>query len=256
MVRMMPKAFSYRLGASVGERAQLGLIVLQTDETLEYDLRRILPGEGVALYTSRVASAPDVSTKTLAQMEQALPTAAGLLPPAIDFDAVGYGCTSGSAIIGAPRIAALIRSNCRTAIVTDPLTALIAACSKLSISRLAFLSPYVEDVSARLRRCLADADISTPHFGSFDEAMETNVARIDGPSVVAAAIDLYRRGESDAVFLSCTNLQSLDVITEIEAVCDCPVLSSNLVLGWHMLEQAGLEASSSILSRLLGPDRR
>ena len=51
--------------------------------------------------------------------------------------------------------------------------------------------------------------------------------------------------EMDAVFVSCTNLRSLSVIAEAEARIGKPVLSSNLVLGWHMLRLAGLTAAGN-----------
>ena len=44
------------------------------------------------------------------------------------------------------------------------------------------------------------------------------------------------RGEVDAVFLSCTNLRTLDVIDEIEAELGLPVVSSNQALAWHMAQ--------------------
>ena len=46
----------------------------------------------------------------------------------------------------------------------------------------------------------------------------------------------------DAVFLSCTNLRTLNVIPEIEARIGKPVLSSNQVLAWHLLRLAGCHA--------------
>ena len=156
----------------------MGLITLQADETVQYDMRRLMPQEGVGFYVSRTRSAPDVTAETLAQMEQDLPAAAGLLPNPIDFDVIGYGCTSGTSVIGPARIAELISHHCRTKQVSDPLTALIAACHAMQIKRLAVLSPYIEDVSKTLRRRLLEAHIETPLFGSFEEPLETNVARI------------------------------------------------------------------------------
>jgi len=44
--------------------------------------------------------------------------------------------------------------------------------------------------------------------------------------------------EVDAIFLSCTNLRTLDVIAPIEERIGKPVLSSNLVLSWHMCRLA------------------
>lgn len=213
--------------------APLGMIVLQTDETLEGDLRRMLP-VGAPLYVSRVPSGPDVTPESLHAMAAHLTHAAHLLPNALPYAAIGYGCTSASAEIGAARVAALVSAGAQTARVTDPLTALVAACGALGITRLAFLSPYTSNVSDRLRAALDAAGIATPVFGSFEEANEASVVRIADDSIVNAASDLVTRGAVQGVFLSCTNLRTLEVIERIEAATALPCLSSNQVLGWHL----------------------
>ena len=244
-------SFPYEFGRAAGYKAQLGLIVLQSDETLEYELRRMLPEDGVALYTSRIPSAQTVSTKSLAGMAALLTNTAALLPPELQYKVVGYGCTSGTAVIGAEVVADQIKAGCNAAAVTEPLTSLISACNEKGVKRLAILSPYVEDVSATMRQRLRSAGIKTPQFGSFNEANETAVAHISAGSVYAAATALHKRGKCEAIFISCTNLQTLDVIAEIEKQCNCPVWSSNLVLGWHMLKTAGLKARNPELGTLL-----
>ncbi|WP_425098249.1 maleate cis-trans isomerase family protein [Tropicibacter sp. S64] len=237
----MSRVFPFTLGPCLGERANLGLVVLQSDETLEHDFRRLLPETGVALYVSRIQSGAEVTTESLSEMEARLPDAAGRLPRPIGFDVVGYGCTSGTSVIGAGRVAELVRDGVTTRSVTEPVTALVAACAALGIRRLALLSPYVAEVSDGLRRVLAQAGIETPVFGSFDEAEETRVARIDAASLMAAGQALMEDTRAEALFLSCTNLRTLDVIAPLEAVVGRPVLSSNQVLGWHMMRQAGLQ---------------
>lgn len=223
--------------------ARLGLIVLQADETLESEFRQLRTEKPVAVYHSRVKSAPEVTTQTLAQMEQDLPAASGLLPAPVSFDAVGYGCTSGTSVIGSARIAELVRQGCKADHVTDPLTALVAACRFLGISRLAFLSPYIESVSATLRQSLEAQGLQFPVFGSFEEGEETTVARIDGASVRAAVKTLCADAPVDAVFLSCTNLRTFDIIGPLEQEIGVPVLSSNQVLGWHLHKLAGIEVT-------------
>ena len=243
--------FPYELGRPVGYNAQLGLIVLQSDETLEYELRQILPENGVALYSARIPSSRQVSTDNLIKMAATLKNTAALLPTELRYKVVGYGCTSGTAVIGAKAVAKQVVAGCHTAAVTEPLTALISACHEKGVRRLAVLSPYVEDVSTTLRQRLRTAGIDTPQFGSFNEADETTVAHISPSSVAAAATALFQRGGCEAIFISCTNLQTLNVISEIEKQCNCPVWSSNLVLGWHMLKIAGLKTRSPEKGTLL-----
>lgn len=236
----MTEVYPFEMGPPLGARAALGLIVLQSDETIEHDFRRLLPERGVALYCSRIPSDPEVRRETLAQMEARLPGAAELLPRPVRFDAVGYGCTSATSVIGADRVAALIGLGCDTRHVTDPLSGLVAACRALGIVRLALLSPYVAEVSDGMRAALEQAGIDTPVFGTFAEAEETRVAKIDAASIRKAAQSLVGKGAVDGLFLSCTNLPTLDVIAPLEQATGLPVLSSNQVLAWHMLRCAGL----------------
>ncbi|UWR21578.1 Asp/Glu racemase [Sulfitobacter sp. S190] len=211
----------------------LGLIALQVDETIEGDMRRMLPAS-VPLHITRVASGAEVSQASLQAMADRLTDAASLLPPAARFSCVGYGCTSATAQIGAEQVSTRISAGCNAARVTDPLSALVAACRALDLGRLVLLSPYVASVSDTLRHALGDQGVQTPVMGSFDEAVEARVARIAPESTLEAAVKLARDAQADAIFLSCTNLRTLDIIDAVERDTGLICLSSNLVLGWHM----------------------
>ncbi len=219
--------------------AAMGLIVLQADQTIEGDMRAMFSPQ-TELHVSRVPSGAEVTPETLGAMAAHLAGAAGLLPSGARFASIAYACTSGAAEIGSDRVAGFIRSGRDAPHVTDPLSALIAACRALGITRLALLSPYVAQVSEKLRTALAAKDITTPVFGSFDEAQEARVVRIAAASIISAAVDLAGRGGVDAIFLSCTNLRTLGVIDPIEAKTGMTCLSSNQVLAWDMARHAGV----------------
>ncbi|MEP1585854.1 MAG: Asp/Glu racemase [Tateyamaria sp.] len=224
-------------------RTKLGLIALQADRTIEDDFRRLMPRD-VSLLVSRVPSGLDVTLDSLAQMEAALSSAAALFPVGHMFDVVGYGCTSGTAQIGADVIANHVQAGTMTRMVSEPVSALIAACDALSVTRLALLSPYVASVSDRLRAVLDAKGIQTPTFASFNEGNEAVVAQIDAGSISAATIDMMANADVQAVFLSCTNLRTLDVIAPLQDRLGIPVLSSNLVLAWHLLRQGGVDVAT------------
>jgi len=221
-------------------RTQVGLIVLQADEVLEDDMRRLLPSD-LSCLVSRVPSGEELTSETLRKMEGHLTQAAALFPRASRFSAVAYGCTSGAAELGSDRVANLIQAGTTTSAVTDPVTALIAATRTLGVSRLGLISPYVAQVSDRLRDTLRAAGLQTPCFASFAEPLEENVARITEASLVQAALNIGQRPDCDAVFLSCTNLRTLNILPRIASEIGKPVLSSNLVLAWHLLGLCGLD---------------
>lgn len=217
---------------------QMGLVVLQADETIEMDMARMLPSE-VSLLVSRVPSDTHVTLETLSAMEVELQRAASLFPRAADLAAVGYGCTSGAAQIGPERVADCVRAGKPTPHVSDPVTALIRACRAMGIARVGLLSPYIVSVSEKLGAVLEDAGIEIAAFASFDESEEGRVARIAPASIQSAAVALAGQAQMDAVFISCTNLRTLDVIAPIERATGIPVLSSNQVLCWDLLRRAG-----------------
>jgi maleate isomerase len=233
--------FHFELAGPIGTKATLGLVVLQSDETIEHDFRRLFRADDVALYVTRVPSGLEVTGETLATMSENLPASARLLPRALVYDVVGYGCTSGTAVIGPEMIATQVKSGCDARQVTEPLSALVAICTHRNVHRLGFLSPYIASVSQTLRDALNARGVQTPVFGSFDEGEEAKVARISQKSLYDAAMALGQSPDVDAVFLSCTNLRTLDVIPKIEADLGKPVFSSNQVLAWHMAHLAGID---------------
>jgi maleate isomerase len=219
------------------EPTRIGIIVLQSDETIERDLMAMRGDADV--FVSRVPSGQEVTAETLESMAGHIAASASLFPQTISFDAVGYGCTSGTAQIGVSEIERLVKFGTQTKTVSQPVSALVAACEHLGLKRIAFLSPYIEGVSANLRQVLQDNGVETPAFGTFGEAEELKVVRISGASVMEAATALVRDSKVDGIFLSCTNLRTLDLIMPLEAALDMPVLSSNLVLAWHLAQLSG-----------------
>lgn len=230
-------AFAYDLTGPIGSRASLGLIVLQVDETIEHDFRRIFSSPEVALYVTRIPSGAELTPETIAEMEGALSAAAALLPPAVAFHAVGYACTSGTSLIGAETVAIRVGAAVVTKVVTNPLCAALTAFEAVGARRVAVVSPYIESVSSALCAALEAGGVEVTRTLSFGEEVEARVARIDPASIRAAALEVAEGAE--AVFLSCTNLRTLDIIEGLEAELGVPVLSSNQVLAWHMARLSG-----------------
>ena len=90
---MTPEKVEFETDEGFGHKARIGLIVLETDQTVEVEMRQIrIPG--VDWYHSRIPNDSEVTPATLTDMKQRLPIAASLLPEEFSFDAIGYCCTS------------------------------------------------------------------------------------------------------------------------------------------------------------------
>ena len=234
---MVEKTQPFTQDAGYGGNGALGLIVLATDETLEPEVGPVIQAAGKPLYHARIPSQPEVTRETLLQMQADLPTAAALLPRNVNFSAIGYGCTSAATLIGPERVAAAIHTAHKDVPVTNPITATLAACQRMNVKKLGFVTPYVADVSAAMRAMLERHDLEITAFASFQQIKEQVVAQISEASVLQAILDVSQN--CDAVFTSCTNLRAFNIIEQAEIQIGKPVISSNSALAWHMLRLAG-----------------
>lgn len=228
--------FDFHLSTNENSPPPMGLIVLQVDETIEGEFREAFRTSKNQIFVTRIPSGLEVTAKTLTSMEQHISASAKLLPKSREFSVIGYGCTSASAIIGSEKISDLIKSSCSTREVTNPLLAATEYAKYLGVTKLALLSPYIEEVNTPLRKAFEIKGLSTETFGTFGEGQEEKVARISESSTIEAAITLGQDPSTEAVFISCTNLRTFNCLDKIANKIDKPVFSSNQSLAWHMKE--------------------
>ena len=226
--------FDFHLSSNENSPSPMGLIVLQVDETIEGEFRKAFRTSKNQIFVTRIPSGLEVTTKTLTSMEHHISASAKLLPQSREFSVIGYGCTSASAIIGSEKISDLIKSGCSTREVTNPLLAATEYAKHLGVTKLALLSPYIEEVNTPLRKAFEINGLSTEAFGTFGEGQEEKVARISESSTIEAAITLGQDPSTEAVFISCTNLRTFNCLNKISNKIDKPVFSSNQSLAWHM----------------------
>lgn len=238
----------------IGARAALGLLVLETDQTIEHEFRRLLPREGVALYGARLHNDAEITPEKLREMERAIAPTTALLPPMVALASIGFACTSGALVIGEGNVARHVASIRPASAVTDPVTAARAALAALGVKRVALLTPYVRRINHVLRESLVARGLEIPVMGSFNEADDAIVARITARAIRAAVIELGRSPACDGVFVSCTSLRVAEIVADAERELGKPVTSSNHALAWHMLRLAGIRDAAPEHGRLYTVD--
>jgi maleate isomerase len=234
----------------LGSAARIGMIVLQTDQTIEHELSRLLTAEDIALYHARIPNAMEVSPDTLRQMKADLPASAKLLPPSFSFDTIGYACTSGATMIGEDTVACIIQELHPQAKVSNPLSASKAGFAALGLRQLALITPYPPEVTLAMRDNLKKAGFDATIVASFDQSDDFTVARIRQQSVLDAVLKAGNSDLCDGVFISCTSLRTLDILSHAEAVLGKPVVSSNQALAWHIMRLSGIDHQPDGFGRL------
>jgi len=240
----------FALDAGIAQRAAIGLIVLATDHTIEYEWRHLLRQRGVAFYESRLENSPDITPARLAEIESRIAPATGLLLPGEPLDVVAFGCTSASMVIGEERVFARIRETRPGIACTTPITAAVAALGALQAPRIALLTPYIRSINDFMRDYIEARGIAVTRMASFELADDNAVARIDARSLYMAIEPLAQHADVDAVFVSCTSLRVAGLVPQLEAASGKPVISSNFAMAWHALRLAGVDDSEPQLGRL------
>jgi maleate isomerase len=233
----------------VGTQANLGLLVLRTDQTIEDEFRFALPASGVGLYGARLYSDVEITPANLLKMSDEIPGTTGLLPD-VKFDVIGFGCTSGALVIGDDTIADRVHERRPGVKVTNPVAAASAALASLGVTKVALVTPYLPQINHNLRASLMARGMDIPVMGSFNEPDDNLVARITPEAIEQAILDLGQSPECDAVFVSCTSLRVARLVESVESKLGKPVTSSNHALAWHMLRLAGVTGPMNDLGEL------
>lgn len=240
----------FRTDRGIAERAAIGVIVLGSDHTIEYEFRQMLALPGVAFYESRIRNDPNITPETLAAMESGIAPATDVILPGVELDVVAYGCTSASMVLGEETVFARIHEARPDVACTTPITAAFAAFDAFGARNIAVLTPYRDDINRTVRSYIEDRGYRVAAFGSFNEEDDNRVARIDPESIGGAAIELGRLDGVDAVFVSCTGLRLAAAVREIEQRIGKPVTSSNHAMAWHCLRLAGIDDRQPEFGRL------
>ena len=244
------QALPFALDAGFAERAAIGLIVLSSDQTIEHEVRKLLAIDGVAVHHSRISNDSRITPSSLKAMEARITEAADVILPGMPLDVVAFACTSASMVIGEERVFETIRKARPNAIPTTPITAVFAALRAFEARRIALLTPYRDDVNQQIRVYVEARGIEIVRMGSFKEEDDRRVCRISEASVKAAAIELGRDPDVEALVVSCTALRTAGVIDEIEKALGKPVTSSNHALAWHCQRLAGIDDRKERVGRL------
>lgn len=231
-----------------GWRARLGLLVPSSNTTNEPEFHDALP-VGVSLHTARLPL-EDVTIDDLASMASTAERVTERLGHA-DVDVVAYGCTTGSLIKGrdyADRLEAEIAAAADAPAVATALS-VERALKVLDADTVTVVTPYTADVNERERAFLEDGGFEVTSITGHELEVNREIGTLraeDAYRQAIAAVD----DDADAVFISCTNYRTFDVVERLEADLGIPVVTSNQATLWDALGRTDVDRSALDLGRL------
>jgi len=244
------------LDGGLAHRAAIGLVVLASDQTLEYEFRELIRIPGVAFDESRFFNDNDITPETLRAIGPRIAPSLDLILPGVPLDVVGFGCTSATMTLGESAVFAEIRRARPEVACTTPVTAALAAFRAFGARRIGLLTPYSRRINENLARYFESRGVGVAAMATFDRPDDREAARVSIASIECGAARLAGAPGVECVFVSCTSLRVAAAVGRIEARTGVPVTSSNHAMAWHCLRLGGVEDTVEGAGRLFGLSAR
>lgn len=235
-----------------GWRGKVGLIVPSANTTMEPEFYKMAP-DGVTIHTSRILIRGNLSVNSLIVMEKEIERASEELSTA-GVDIVIFGCTSGSFVKGSKYDITITNKikkflGKKPAITTS--TAVIRALKVLKSKRIAVATPYPKEINQKEKLFLEENGFVVTNIKGlgFSERKEVYPLTTSPVSIIGLqepyvayklAIDV-NTNDSDCIFISCTNLRSIEIIEKLEKDLGKPVISSSQATLVMALKEIGIK---------------
>ena len=230
-----------------GYRAKIGLIVPSSNTVCEPEMANLSP-EGVYPYATRILFEP--TPQGLREMKGHVERAALELSSENISHIIAFCCTVGS-LIGDrdydQEIIDLIKKKTHTPAFTTA-TAVKAALDVLNIKRVAIGTPYTKEINQFEKEGLERSGYPVTQIMGYHEHISPRafknemIGRLSPEIAYEMGLKVNGR-ENEAIFLSCTNFRTIEIIEKLEQETGKPVISSNQTTMWYALRKLGIKDS-------------
>ncbi len=238
-----------------GYRARIGLIVPASNTTCEPEIATLCP-EGVATYGSRIVL--NKTAHRLWDMKKEAGRASLELSSEDICQIIAFCCTGGSMVGGAnydKEIIDLIEKETNTPAITTA-TAVKAAFNALQVKKIAIATPYSRETNQYVREFLEGSGYRITEMRgvhehlSFTEVKNVMIGRLLPETAYEMGLKVNGK-ENEAIFISCTNFRTIEIIQKLEEETSKPVVTSNQATLWYALRKLGLKDEIKGYGRLL-----
>lgn len=233
--------------AKAPPRARIGVIIPSSNRMAEPNFQRFAPA-GVVPHFMRLRMSGKHRTSVddlVARLEEAAAVLGDAKCDVTILQCTGTSMSGGYGGEGA-MVEAIERATGRPGLTTA--NCLLMALERLQVKRLVFISENHPAGYAEKKEFLESAGLEI--VGGRGAALGSDESCTTPPEFWADLAREERAEHADAYFISCANIQAIDVIPTLEAELGKPVLTSNQVALWAAVRTVGIEDALDGLGRL------
>jgi maleate isomerase len=225
-----------------GNRARIGLLVPSTNTTIEMEFHHMVP-QGISVHSTRLyqeeTDDPAEKVKTILGMHERLEAGTHELA-SLGPSVIAYGCTAGSFLSGVAEdqeMCARLGAQAGVPFVTTS-TAVAEVLRHMNIRRISMATPYIDAVNQHEKEYLAEAaGVDVLAMKGLGLVGNLPKGRLE-PEVASELAHAVDRPDAEAIFISCTNLRTIEIIAPLERSLGKPVITSNQATLWSALRRA------------------
>jgi len=218
---------------------RIGLVALATDHTTETDFARILYGHDVGVYVNRIGFENPTTHESLLKTGPLLADAAADILPDEPLDALVYGCTAASVVLGNDKVAEHMNSAKPDTPCVTPSSAAFDAFNALGVKKVSVLTPYTQDVTDSLVTYFSQHGLDVVNAVCFGLSDDRDMARVSKDSIIEGGVAACDP-DADALFISCTAVRAAPCVAQLEARLGKPVVTSNQAMVWRCMRHLGI----------------
>jgi maleate isomerase len=232
-----------------GELGRIGIMVPSVNTVVEPETAAMSP-DGVNVYATRLRNSrsdPEDSEKMLQHVERAADELASAR-----VDVIAFACTASSFVQGQKGeedLKTRIEGSSGVRAVTTS-GAVSLAMSRLGLKRIVLLTPYSEELNELERRFLNEKGYEVLADRAMGIVDAFSIGKVEPEEVCRLALEILSP-EVDGLFVSCTNLRTIEIIDRLEEETEKPVVTSNQATFWACLRSVGYSKPISGYGSLL-----
>lgn len=233
----------------VEKKHRVGLLVPSSNSTQEPEFYQMLPAS-VSLHVTRLSLSridPDSTVNIVAELEK---ESAKLGDAAVDI--VVLAATAPSTRMGKGYDAQLIKrmEHASGKPATTAATAMLDAFAALGVRRVALAAAWSEATNKWVAAFLESHGVEVVSQVAMGVVSNNEVGRLHPQTAFDHGRSADRK-DADAVFLACGNWWTASIVEDLERAVGKPVLTTNNMTVWHLLQKIGAHAGVPGFGRLL-----
>ena len=212
---------------------RVGLIVPSVNATIEPDYAWAAP-PGISFHATRVMLR-ETTPEGVRAMNAGVEAAARLIA-SVSPDVVAFACTSGSFLDGEAGLTRQLETigsivHCPVVLTSR---CMVEALRSLGVRRIALVTPYLDVINEAECAFLKGYGLEMTVVRGL--GLSGSAIREVPPEEVIALVRDADTPDAEAVFISCTDFRAFEVIDTLERALHKPVLTSNQVTLWGILQ--------------------